>query len=145
VTLTLDLGDGTSMTYETTADEEGNWSIDTDSDTPVSGTLPPEGLPVGVYPLTGTATDAAGNDATRADTLTIASPDEPAADARTIYLPLIQRAAPPPPARECRMQNAELNACTYPMFYSSFHSPFCILNSPLFLGQHAPQPRPAEL
>jgi hypothetical protein len=100
ITVTLDRdSDGTpDVTYTTGTAADGTWHVDIATASPVSGSLPPDGLPVGDYPFTVTATDAAGNDVTYVDTLTIASPDEPAADARTIYLPLIQRAAPPPPA-----------------------------------------------
>jgi hypothetical protein len=74
------------VTYTTTADGDGNWSIDLANDTPTDGALPDGGLAPGEYLVTITATDAAGNvsDVTTF-TLVISGDDT------TLYLPLIAR------------------------------------------------------
>jgi uncharacterized repeat protein (TIGR01451 family)/uncharacterized repeat protein (TIGR02543 family) len=85
ITLTIDLG-GETVTYETTADGDGNWSIDLATDTPTDGALPEGGLAPGEYPVTVTATDAAGNVSdVMTFTMTITSGNT------TLYLPLIAR------------------------------------------------------
>jgi hypothetical protein len=51
-----------SVTYVTTANAAGIWSVDTGSATPTSGVFPPEGLPVGtLLTVQAVARDAAGN------------------------------------------------------------------------------------
>jgi hypothetical protein len=89
VTVVIDLGGGESVTYETTADGNGDWSIDLGSDTPTDGTLPSGGLGTGSYPVSITATDAADNASTpTALTLTITAGP---ADFTTLYLPFVAR------------------------------------------------------
>jgi hypothetical protein len=88
ITLTIDLGGGASVTYETTADGDGNWSIDLASDTPTGGALPEGGLSDGSYPVTVTATNETGSASTQY-TLTVQT-STPAAGT-TLYLPLIAR------------------------------------------------------
>jgi hypothetical protein len=89
VTVVIDLGGGESVTYETTADGNGDWSIDLGSDTPTDGTLPDGGLGTGSYPVSITATDAADNASTpTALTLTITAAP---ADFTTLYLPFVAR------------------------------------------------------
>ena len=63
VTVALDLdGDGVpDVTYGTTADATGRWSVNTGEATPVQGTFPAVGLNDGTYIVAVTATDAAGN------------------------------------------------------------------------------------
>jgi uncharacterized repeat protein (TIGR01451 family) len=86
ITLTIDLGDGSSVVYTTTADEQGSWSIDLSSDTPSSGALPAGGLAPGSYSLSVTATDAAGNESDPASaTLVVTS------SGTMLYLPFIAR------------------------------------------------------
>jgi hypothetical protein len=85
VTVVIDLGGGASVTYTTIANGDGTWSIDLATATPTDGALPDGGLAPGIYPLTVTATDAAGNTSAPANaTLTITS-------GTTLYLPLIAR------------------------------------------------------
>jgi hypothetical protein len=89
ITVVIDLGGGESVTYETTADGNGDWSIDLGSDTPTDGTLPSEGLGTDSYPVSITATDAADNASTpTALTLTITAGP---ADFTTLYLPFVAR------------------------------------------------------
>jgi hypothetical protein len=88
ITLTIDLGGGASVTYETTADADGNWSIDLANDTPTGGALPAGGLSDGSYPVTVTATNETGSASTQY-TLTVQT-STPAAGT-TLYLPLIAR------------------------------------------------------
>jgi hypothetical protein len=88
ITLTIDLGGGASVTYETTTDGDGNWSIDLATATPVSGVLPEGGLSDGSYPVTVTATNETGSASTQ-HTLTVQT-STPAAGT-TLYLPLIAR------------------------------------------------------
>jgi uncharacterized repeat protein (TIGR01451 family) len=90
ITLTIDLGGGASVTYETTADEQGNWSIDLATATPVSGTFPTDGLAPGAYPVTVTATDEAGNVSAPAQ-MTLTVQTRRAAAGTTLYLPLVTR------------------------------------------------------
>jgi hypothetical protein len=90
ITLTIDLGGGTSVTYTTTADGDGNWSIDLANDTPTDGALPDGGLVPGEYPVTVTATDAAGN-VSDVTTFTLTIMGETTSDGTTLYLPLIAR------------------------------------------------------
>jgi uncharacterized repeat protein (TIGR01451 family) len=86
VTVVIDLGGGASVTYTTSADPDGNWSIDLATATPTDGALPEGGLAPGEYPVTVTATDAAGNVSdVMTFTLTITSGNT------TLYLPLIAR------------------------------------------------------
>jgi hypothetical protein len=63
VTLEVDLdGDGTpDVSYSVTADGAGNWSVDTASATPASGSFPAAGLEDGTYAASAHATDLAGN------------------------------------------------------------------------------------
>lgn len=61
VRVVIELGDGTSVTYEIKADSNGAWSIDTNVDEAISGVFPTNGLPTGSYIVTATAIDAAGN------------------------------------------------------------------------------------
>jgi hypothetical protein len=89
ITMTIELEDGSTLVYETTADANGNWSIDTGSDTPVSGTLPEGGLPPGQYTVTVTATDAAGNESE--PTMFTLVIEGSTADIPTVYLPLVVR------------------------------------------------------
>jgi hypothetical protein len=50
------------VVFSSTADATGNWSVDTGSATPVSGTMPADGLAIGTpTSLTVTARDVAGN------------------------------------------------------------------------------------
>ena len=62
-------GDGTAdATYEVTADPSGNWSVDLENDTPVSGTAPTMPLSDGdTLDVSVTATDAAGNSSAAAE------------------------------------------------------------------------------
>ncbi|MFK7965563.1 MAG: Ig-like domain-containing protein [Burkholderiaceae bacterium] len=63
ITITIDAGDsGQRVTYTTTTDAAGNWSVDLANDTPFSGSLPEAGLPI-EPPSTARiiSTDAAGN------------------------------------------------------------------------------------
>ncbi|WP_221409572.1 Ig-like domain-containing protein [Marinoscillum furvescens] len=55
-TVTVELN---GVTFSTTADASGNWSIDTETATPDSGTFTP--LTTGTYDVSVTSTDAAGN------------------------------------------------------------------------------------
>jgi hypothetical protein len=90
IRLTIELEDGSTLVYETIADADGNWSIDLGSDTPISGTLPADGLPAGEHTVTVTATDAAGNESeTTTFTLVIEGSGEPTEDPPTVYLPTI--------------------------------------------------------
>jgi predicted DNA binding protein len=50
-----------NVVYSVTADSSGNWSVDTGTKAPVSGTFAP--LPDGTYSITATTTDTAGNTA----------------------------------------------------------------------------------
>jgi hypothetical protein len=82
VTLAIDLdGDGTpDVTYETTADPDGAWSVDTEKATPTSGTFPEGGLSDGNYGVRATATDDVGNtgpEATQTLTVNSTAPDAP--------------------------------------------------------------------
>jgi hypothetical protein len=88
ITLTIDLGGGASVTYETTADADGNWSIDLADDDPTDGALPDGSLSDGTYPVTVTATNETGSTSTQY-TLTVQT-GTPAAGT-TLYLPLITR------------------------------------------------------
>jgi hypothetical protein len=88
ITLTIDLGGGASVTYETTADGDGNWRIDLADDDPTDGALPDGSLSDGTYPVTVTATNETGS-ASTSHTLTVQT-STPAAGA-TLYLPLIAR------------------------------------------------------
>jgi hypothetical protein len=90
ITLTIDLGGGASVTYETTADGDGNWSIDLANDTPTDGALPDGGLTPGEYALAATATDAAGNVSVPAQVTLIVQASTRRAGT-TLYLPLIAR------------------------------------------------------
>jgi uncharacterized repeat protein (TIGR01451 family) len=90
VMVVIDLGGGTSVTYTTTADGDGNWSIDLANDTPTDGALPDGGLVPGEYPVTVTATDAAGN-VSDVTTFTLTIMGETTSDGTTLYLPLIAR------------------------------------------------------
>jgi hypothetical protein len=83
ITLTIAGVGGEPLVYETTADENGNWTIDTETATPVSGTFPDGGLPDGSYNVTITATDAAGN-TSDPTTLTLIVDTN-------LYLPLINK------------------------------------------------------
>jgi hypothetical protein len=87
ITLTIDLG-GETVTYETTADGDGNWRIDLATATPTDGALPDGGLSDGSYPVTATATNETGSASTQY-TLTVQT-STPAAGT-TLYLPLIAR------------------------------------------------------
>jgi uncharacterized repeat protein (TIGR01451 family) len=90
ITLTIDLGGGASVTYTTTAGEDGNWSIDLATATPTAGTFPTDGLTPSNYPVTVTATDAAGNVSVPAQvTLTVQAIARTAGT--TLYLPLVER------------------------------------------------------
>jgi predicted phage tail protein len=78
--LTITLGIDSSVIYTATVGADGDWSIDTANDTPVSGTF--SGLEDGQYAITATATDAAGNTseaATQTLTVDIPKPGDPAA------------------------------------------------------------------
>jgi hypothetical protein len=86
ITLTIDLGGGASVTYETTADENGNWSIDLANDTPTDGAFPAGGLSDGTYPVTVTATNETGSTSTQY-TLTVQTISLPGDS--ILYLPLI--------------------------------------------------------
>ncbi|WP_201586193.1 Ig-like domain-containing protein [Psychrobacter phenylpyruvicus] len=55
-TLTVTLG---GATYTVTPDADGNWSVNTETATPISGTF--TSLPVGTYDVKATVTDLAGN------------------------------------------------------------------------------------
>lgn len=63
VTVGVDLtGNGTpDVSYTTTANGNGDWTIDTGTIAPTSGTFPNNGLGDGSYPVQATATDATGN------------------------------------------------------------------------------------
>lgn len=63
VTVAINLGgSGTEVRYATTADAEGNWSVDLANDQPIAGALPADGLPTdSASPITLTAIDPAGN------------------------------------------------------------------------------------
>lgn len=63
ITITIDAGDtGQRVTYATTTDAAGNWSVDLANDIPFSGSLPPDGLPTDVSSTARIiATDTAGN------------------------------------------------------------------------------------
>jgi hypothetical protein len=74
------------VTYTTTAGPDGAWSIDLTNDTPTDGALPEGGLAPGEYPVTVTATDAAGN-VSNVTTFTLVI----TSDGTTLYLPLIAR------------------------------------------------------
>ena len=55
-------GSGERVTYNTRADANGQWTIDTATQTPTAGSLPPEGLPTdGSSTINAVATDPAGN------------------------------------------------------------------------------------
>jgi PKD repeat protein len=82
------MGGGASVTYTTTADGDGTWSIDLANDTPTDGDLPEGGLSDGSYPVTVTATNETGSTSTQY-TLTVQT-GTPAAGT-TLYLPLIAR------------------------------------------------------
>lgn len=91
IRLTIDLGGGESVTYETTTNENGSWSIDLESATPVSDTLPEGGLPAGAYTVSVTVTDVAGNvSALTIFTLMIEGRGTTNISP-TIYLPLVMR------------------------------------------------------
>jgi uncharacterized repeat protein (TIGR01451 family) len=90
IRLTIELEDGSTLVYETTADANGDWSIDLGSDTPISGELPEGGLPPGEYALTVTATDAAGN-VSEPTTGTLVIEGGGTAGSGTVYLPIIVR------------------------------------------------------
>ncbi len=60
-TMTVEIG---GATYSVVADVDGNWSIDTETDTPTSGTFNP--LTEGNYDVVVTSTDDAGNSSTDA-------------------------------------------------------------------------------
>jgi uncharacterized repeat protein (TIGR01451 family) len=80
--------DGHTLVYETTAGANGDWAVDTETNTPVSGTMPEGGLPPEQYNVTVTATDPAGNMSNPAAfRLVITS----SADTPKLYLPLIIR------------------------------------------------------
>ncbi|HEU5077587.1 MAG TPA: DUF4347 domain-containing protein [Opitutaceae bacterium] len=72
LTLTLDIDNSGSpdVTYKTTVDASGNWSVDTSSATPVSGSFPSTGLN-GAINLSATATDPAGNAGVDTQLLTV--------------------------------------------------------------------------
>jgi len=63
ITITIDAGDsGQRVTYTTTTDASGNWSVDLANDAPFSGALPQDGLPTDVSSTARViATDTAGN------------------------------------------------------------------------------------
>jgi hypothetical protein len=88
ITLTIDLGGGASVTYETTVGPDGTWSIDLATAQATDGALPEGGLSDGSYPVTVTATNGTGNTSTQY-TLTVQT-STPAAST-TLYLPLITR------------------------------------------------------
>jgi hypothetical protein len=88
ITLTIDLGDGSSLVYTTTADADGSWSINLADDTPTDGELPTGGLSDGQYTITITATNETGSTSTQY-TLTVQT-STPAAST-TLYLPFIAR------------------------------------------------------
>jgi hypothetical protein len=74
------------VTYTTTADSNGDWSVDLENDTPSSGMLPSGGLPEGEYDTTVTSTDAAGNSSSDTFTLTVeADPQQ----GRQLFLPFM--------------------------------------------------------
>jgi hypothetical protein len=83
ITLTITDVAGGPLVYEITVDENGNWTIDTETATPISGTFPDGGLPDGTYTVTITATDAAGN-TSDPTTLTLIIDTN-------LYLPLISK------------------------------------------------------
>ncbi|MCB6182510.1 DUF4347 domain-containing protein, partial [Leeia sp. TBRC 13508] len=60
ITLVFDLGNGTTLTYSAIVQTGGTWSLDVGTATPVSGTLPTDGMPV-YTKVTATATNAYGN------------------------------------------------------------------------------------
>ncbi len=60
-----------TLTYSAVTDSNGNWSIDTSAQAPVSGTMPRDGLSNGLVNLSVTSVDAAGNSATATNTFTI--------------------------------------------------------------------------
>ena len=60
VTLDVDNDGNTDLIYQTTLDGSGNWSLDTGTSTPASGSFPSGGLS-GAVPITASATDPAGN------------------------------------------------------------------------------------
>jgi hypothetical protein len=86
ITLTIDLGGGASVTYTTTANPDGTWSIDLANDTPTDGALPAGGLSDSTYTVTITATNDTGSTSTQ-NTLTV----QTSAATLTLYLPLIVR------------------------------------------------------
>jgi hypothetical protein len=88
ITVVIDLGGGASVTYTTTADEQGNWSIDLATAQATDGALPEGGLSDGQYTVTVTATNETGSASTQY-TLTVQT-STPAAGT-TLYLPLIAR------------------------------------------------------
>lgn len=63
VAMTIAIGEnGQRVTYNTTADADGRWSINTASATPTAGSLPEAGLPAdGSATINAVATDPAGN------------------------------------------------------------------------------------
>uniref|UniRef100_UPI00037A7D5A DUF4347 domain-containing protein n=1 Tax=Leeia oryzae TaxID=356662 RepID=UPI00037A7D5A len=60
IVVTIDLGNGSTLTYSAIVQTGGTWSLDVGSATPVSGTLPSDGIPV-YAKVTATATNAYGN------------------------------------------------------------------------------------
>ena len=70
VAITVTLPGGAQLTYTTATDSHGNWSLDTSSTTPITGTMPANGIPDGVVNLQVSTTDAAGNNATATGSFT---------------------------------------------------------------------------
>jgi len=63
-------------TYTVTPDAFGNWTVDTATDVPSSGALGPF-VDLGVYPITATVTDLAGNTSNAGGTVTVLINDAP--------------------------------------------------------------------
>ncbi|MBW8756573.1 MAG: cadherin-like domain-containing protein, partial [Burkholderiales bacterium] len=61
VTISVTPSSGGAISYTTTTDASGHWSLDTATAVPTSGTMPAAGLPEGLVGLSVTSTDAAGN------------------------------------------------------------------------------------
>ena len=70
VTVTVTPTSGGALTYTATTDATGNWSIDTSSATPTSGTMPAAGLADGAVGLKVVSTDTAGNSTTATGSFT---------------------------------------------------------------------------
>ncbi|MEO5688455.1 MAG: Ig-like domain-containing protein, partial [Burkholderiaceae bacterium] len=64
VSVTVTPTGGSPITYTVATDPSGDWSLDTATATPTSGSLPPAGLPDGTVTLQVVSTDSAGNPAT---------------------------------------------------------------------------------